>query len=192
MSRALAERSGRTGPDRQASEVGHCGVASAVADVVGVAGDVVDGKLGEPPIMHIYVPFAEAVDPPGGCPSRLVRRMTVAAVTDRTPPHSSAPMRAASLALDPALAGGRHYDDGAGHGGCVGAAAISTVVLGAVARRAAACSYRPLRDARVRRRAGGRVEIGVRLGPGSDALRGVSDWWCVRAVACSCALRQLK
>jgi hypothetical protein len=36
--------------------------------VVGVAAEVVDGKLGEPPIMHIYVPFAEAVNPSGGLP----------------------------------------------------------------------------------------------------------------------------
>ena len=71
----------RAGPNRQASEVGNPGVAGAVADIVGVAGDVVDGKLGEPPIMHIYVPFAEAVNPAGRRRriAGLVRRMTVAA-----------------------------------------------------------------------------------------------------------------
>ena len=73
--------------------------------VVGVAGDVVDGKLGEPPIMHIYVPFAEAVNPPQGLPmAGLVRRMTVAAVTDQDAATLITPMRAAIAALDPALA----------------------------------------------------------------------------------------
>jgi predicted permease len=73
--------------------------------VVGVAGDVVDGKLGEPPIMHIYVPFAEAVNPPQGVPvAGLVRRMTVAAVTDQDAATLITPMRAAIAALDSALA----------------------------------------------------------------------------------------
>ena len=73
--------------------------------VVGVAGDVVDGKLGEPPIMHVYVPFAEAVNPPQGQPvAGLVRRMTVAAATDQDAATLITPMRAAIAALDPALA----------------------------------------------------------------------------------------
>lgn len=73
--------------------------------IVGVAGDVVDGKLGEPPIMHIYVPFAEAVDPALAVPmAGTVRRMTVAAVTDREVAALVDPMRSAIAALDPALA----------------------------------------------------------------------------------------
>ena len=73
--------------------------------IVGVVGDVVDGKLGEPPIMHIYVPFAEAVDPALAVPmAGLVRRMTVAAVTDREVAALVDPMRAAIAVLDPALA----------------------------------------------------------------------------------------
>ena len=73
--------------------------------VVGVAGDVVDGKLDEPPIMHIYVPYSEAVDPALAVPmAGLMRRMTVAAVTDQDVATVVAPMRAAIAALDPALA----------------------------------------------------------------------------------------
>src|SRR5439155_3699476 len=73
--------------------------------IVGVVGGVVDGKLGEPPIMHIYVPFAEALDPALATPmSGLVRRMTVAAVTDQDVTALIDPMRAAIATLDRALA----------------------------------------------------------------------------------------
>jgi predicted permease len=73
--------------------------------VVGVVGDVIDGKLGEPPIVHVYVPFAEAVDPALAVPmAGLVRRMTVAAVTDQEAATLVAPMRAAIATLDPDLA----------------------------------------------------------------------------------------
>ncbi len=106
VSRALAERYW-PGQDPIGKRV-KWGIAASRAPwqtVVGVAGDAVDGKLGEPPIMHIYVPFAEAVNPPGGLPiAGLVRRMTVAAVTDQDTATLIAPMRAAIAALDPALA----------------------------------------------------------------------------------------
>jgi putative ABC transport system permease protein len=106
VSRALAERYW-PGQDPIGKRV-KWGIAASRAPwqtVVGVAGDIVDGKLGEPPIMHIYVPFAEAVNPPGGLPiAGLVRRMTVAAVTDQDAATLIAPMRAAIAALDPALA----------------------------------------------------------------------------------------
>ena len=107
VSRALAERYW-PGQDPIGKRV-KWGIAASRAPwqtVVGVAGDVVDGKLGEPPIMHIYVPFAEAVNPPGGLPiAGLVRRMTVAAVTDQADAATLiAPMRAAIATLDPALA----------------------------------------------------------------------------------------
>jgi predicted permease len=106
VSRALAERYW-PGQDPIGKRV-KWGIAASRAPwqtVVGVAGDVVDGKLGEPPVMHIYVPFAKAVNPPGGLPiAGLVRRMTVAAVTDQDAATLIAPMRAAIAALDPALA----------------------------------------------------------------------------------------
>ncbi len=106
VSRALAERYW-PGQDPIGKRV-KWGIAASRAPwqtVVGVAGDVVDGNLGEPPIMHIYVPFAEAVNQPGGSPiAGLVRRMTVAAVTDQDAATLIAPMRAAIAALDPALA----------------------------------------------------------------------------------------
>jgi putative ABC transport system permease protein len=55
--------------------------------------------------MHIYVPFAEAVDPALAVPmAGLLRRMTVAAVTDQHVATLVDPMRAAIAALDPALA----------------------------------------------------------------------------------------
>ena len=106
VSRALAERYW-PGQDPIGKRV-KWGIAASRAPwqtVVGVAGDVVDGKLGETPIMHVYVPFAEAVNPPGGLPiAGLVRRMTVAAVSDQDAATLIAPMRAAIAALDPALA----------------------------------------------------------------------------------------
>jgi putative ABC transport system permease protein len=106
VSRALAERYW-PGQDPIGKRL-KWGIAASRAPwqtVVGVAGDVVDGKLGEPPIMHIYVPFAEAVNPALGLPmAGLVRRMTVAAVTDQDVATLIAPMRAAIGALDPALA----------------------------------------------------------------------------------------
>jgi len=66
--------------------------------IVGVVGDVVDGRLDEPPILHVYVPFPEA--PMTG----LLRRLTVAAVTDQDVTALSDPMRSAIAVLDPALA----------------------------------------------------------------------------------------
>jgi putative ABC transport system permease protein len=106
VSRALAERYW-PGQDPIGKRL-KWGVAASRAPwqtVVGVAGDVVDGKLGEPPIMHIYVPFAEAVDPALAFPmAGLVRRMSVAAVTDQDVAPLIDPMRAAIATLDPALA----------------------------------------------------------------------------------------
>jgi hypothetical protein len=106
VSRALAERYW-PGQDPIGKRV-KWGIAASRAPwqtVVGVAGDVVDGKLDEPPIMHIYVPFAEAVSPAPDVPvAGLVRRMTIAAATDRETATLIAPMRAAIAAVDPALA----------------------------------------------------------------------------------------
>jgi putative ABC transport system permease protein len=74
--------------------------------IVGVAGDVVDGRLGETPILHIYVPFAEATDrPPAAEPlSGFFRRMSVAAMTEGDPAALVGPMRGAIARVDPALA----------------------------------------------------------------------------------------
>jgi hypothetical protein len=106
VSRALAERCW-PGQDPIGKRL-KWGIAASRAPwqtIVGVVGDVVDGKLGEPPIMHIYVPSAEALDPPPGVPMNgQVRRMSVAAVTDRDVAMLVDPMRAAIAALDPALA----------------------------------------------------------------------------------------
>ena len=155
VSRALAERYW-PGQDPIGKRL-KWGIAASRAPwqtVVGVAGDVVDGKLGEPPIMHIYVPFAEAVNPPPGLPmAGLVRRMTVAAVTDQdaaTLDHSNA---SGDRCARSGAGGGRGHDDGAGDGGGVGAAAIQRRAARSVrVRRAAARRCRTLRDARVRRR----------------------------------------
>src|SRR5262245_33762212 len=106
VSRALAERFW-PGQDPIGKRL-KWGIAASQAPwqtIVGVVGDVVDGKLGEPPIMHVYVPFAEAVDPALAVPmAGLVRRMTVAAVTDQEVVTLVYPMRSAIAALDPALA----------------------------------------------------------------------------------------
>jgi putative ABC transport system permease protein len=106
VSRALAERYW-PGQDPIGRRV-KWGIAASQAPwqtVVGVAADVVDGKLSEPPIQHVYVPFAEAVDPALQVPmAGLVRRMTVAAATDREVAALIGPMRGAIATLDPALA----------------------------------------------------------------------------------------
>jgi putative ABC transport system permease protein len=106
VSRALAERYW-PGQDPIGKRL-KWGIAESRAPwktIVGVVGDVVDGKLGEPPILHIYVPFAEALDPALALPiSGLLRRMTVAAVTDQDVTALIDPMRAAIATLDPALA----------------------------------------------------------------------------------------
>jgi len=74
--------------------------------IVGVAGDVVDGRLGETPILHIYVPFAEATDrPPSAEPlSGFFRRMSVAAMTEGDTAALVGPMRGAIARIDSALA----------------------------------------------------------------------------------------
>ena len=74
--------------------------------IVGVAGDVVDGRLGEEPILHIYVPFAEATDrPPAAEPlSGFFRRMSVAAMTEGDTAALVGPMRGAIGRIDSALA----------------------------------------------------------------------------------------
>jgi len=71
--------------------------------IVGVAGDVVDGRLGEEPILHIYVPFAEAT---GQSPalSAFFRRMSVAAMTEGDTSALVGPMRGAIAKIDSALA----------------------------------------------------------------------------------------
>jgi hypothetical protein len=44
---------------------------------------VVDGGLGEPPILHVYVPAVEELDPRANRPvSGLLRLVSVAALTD--------------------------------------------------------------------------------------------------------------
>jgi predicted permease len=74
--------------------------------VVGVAGDAVDGRLGETPILHIYVPFAEATaQARRAAPlTGLLRRMNLAAMTDGDPAALIAPMRGAIARIDAALA----------------------------------------------------------------------------------------
>jgi predicted permease len=71
--------------------------------IVGVAGDVVDGRLGEEPILHIYVPFAEATGQPANL-AAFFRRMSVAAMTEGDTASLVGPMRGAIARIDPALA----------------------------------------------------------------------------------------
>jgi putative ABC transport system permease protein len=74
--------------------------------IVGIAGDVVDGRLGETPILHIYVPFAEATAQARVAPplTGLLRRMSIAAMTDGDTGALIGPMRSAIAKMDPALA----------------------------------------------------------------------------------------
>jgi predicted permease len=107
VSRALAERFW-PGQDPIGKHV-KWGIPASQAPwqtIVGVAGDVVDGRLGETPILHIYVPFAEATDQARAAAplTGLLRRMNVAAMTDGDPAALVAPMRGAIAKMDPALA----------------------------------------------------------------------------------------
>jgi putative ABC transport system permease protein len=73
--------------------------------VVGVAEDVVDGPLGAPPVIHIYVPYAETPDQAIAAPTMgLLRRMILAVQGDADPRTLIAPARAAVASLDAALA----------------------------------------------------------------------------------------
>src|SRR6185295_2685837 len=105
VSRALAERFW-PGQDPIGKRV-KWGIPASQAPwqtIVGVAGDVVDGRLGETPILHIYVPFAEAMDQAPAMLAAFFRRMSVAAMTEGDPAALVRPMRGAIARIDPALA----------------------------------------------------------------------------------------
>jgi putative ABC transport system permease protein len=107
VSRALAERFW-PGQDPIGKRV-KWGIPASQAPwqtIVGVAGDVVDGRLGETPILHIYVPFAEATgQATAAAPlSAFYRRMSVAAMTEGDTSAIVGPMRGAIARIDPALA----------------------------------------------------------------------------------------
>ena len=107
VSRALAERFW-PGQDPIGKRV-KWGIPASRAPwqtVVGVAGDVVDGRLGETPILHIYVPFAEATgQAPATAPlAGFFRGMSVAALTEGDTAALVGPMRGAIARIDPALA----------------------------------------------------------------------------------------
>jgi putative ABC transport system permease protein len=74
--------------------------------VVGISGDVVDGPPGSEPVMHIYVPFSEVVDPlfAGPIVSGFYRALTIAVRTDGDEALVLGPVRNAIAAVDPALA----------------------------------------------------------------------------------------
>ena len=74
--------------------------------VIGIAGDVVDGPPGSEPIMHIYVPYSEVVDPlfAGAIVSGFYRAMTIAGPADGDEALVLRPVRNAITSLDPALA----------------------------------------------------------------------------------------
>jgi putative ABC transport system permease protein len=73
--------------------------------IVGVAGDVIDGALGQEPTLHAYVPYSEVPDGALGGPlSGLLRAMTIAARGDIAAESLTAPIRQAIAATDPALA----------------------------------------------------------------------------------------
>jgi putative ABC transport system permease protein len=105
VSRALAERFW-PGQDPIGKRV-KWGIPASHAPwqtIVGVAGDVVDGRLGETPILHIYVPFAEAMDQAPAMLAAFFRRMSVAAMTEGDTAALVGPMRGAIARIDPALA----------------------------------------------------------------------------------------
>ncbi len=106
VSRALAERFW-PGEDAIGKRL-KWGVASSLfpwKTIVAVAGDVVDGRLGDDPIIHVYVPYAEVPDAAlAGPVSGLLRQMTIASRSLVDAATLTGPTRAAVASLDPALA----------------------------------------------------------------------------------------
>jgi putative ABC transport system permease protein len=73
--------------------------------VIGVASDVVDGPLAAPPVIHIYVPYAETPDQVIAAPTMgLLRRMVLALHGDSDARWLAGPARAAVAAMDGSLA----------------------------------------------------------------------------------------
>jgi predicted permease len=73
--------------------------------VVGVAADVVEGPPGSQPVIHVYVPYAEAPDGAIASPiAGFLRRYVIALRSDVDPRVFAGSARAAVAALDPALA----------------------------------------------------------------------------------------
>ena len=73
--------------------------------VVGTVGDVVDGAIGEEPIIHVYVPYTEVPDGALAAPvAGLLRRMVVAIHADTDARMVIGPARAAVASIDPAMA----------------------------------------------------------------------------------------
>jgi putative ABC transport system permease protein len=74
--------------------------------VVGISGDVVDGPPGSQPIMHIYVPYSEVVDPlfTGPIVSGFYRAMTISVRTGGDEASMLGPVRNAIASIDRALA----------------------------------------------------------------------------------------
>jgi putative ABC transport system permease protein len=106
VSRALAERfwAGRDAVGQRIK----WGIAASTAPwmtVVGVAGDVVDGRLGDDPVIHVYVPYSEVPDAAlAGSLSGLMRQMTIGAHGTVSVATLAGPARAAVASLDSALA----------------------------------------------------------------------------------------
>jgi hypothetical protein len=74
-------------------------------NVVGTAGDVVDGPIGEEPIIHVYVPYSEVSDGALGAPvAGLLRQMVVAIHASGDARSVIGPARAAVASIDPAMA----------------------------------------------------------------------------------------
>jgi putative ABC transport system permease protein len=73
--------------------------------VVGIASDVVDGPLGAPPVIHVYVPYAETPDQAIAAPTMgLLRRMVLAVRGDVDAQTLVGPARAAIASMDASLA----------------------------------------------------------------------------------------
>jgi putative ABC transport system permease protein len=106
VSRALADRFW-PGEDPIGKRV-KWGMADSTApwrSIVGTVGDVVDGAIGQEPIIHVYVPYSEVPDGALGSPvAGLLRQMVVALHADVDPRTVTTPIRAAVASVDPAMA----------------------------------------------------------------------------------------
>jgi putative ABC transport system permease protein len=81
------------------------GSAAPWNEVIGIAGDVIDGPITSTPIIHVYVPYADVPDAALGAPvGGLLRQVTIGAHAETDAAALTSSVRAAVASLDRSLA----------------------------------------------------------------------------------------